>query len=285
MTVMMTAEAARAFFAEELRVSFSLTSPALVDALATVPREQFLPPGPWMYRAEGSGASKLTDSDDPRHVYHNVAVAIDAARNLYNGQPGLVAGWIQQLGVSAGERVVHIGCGTGYFTALLAHVVGPTGHVHAVDVDADLAARARAALAASPWVTVETGDGRTGLPKDADVVLVHAGATHVLDEWLDALGPRGRLLCSLTVSMPAMGASLGKGAVVLIARNGDAWSARLLSMVAIYSLVGLRDADRESALGQAFRSSPMPLFTRLRRDPHDAGPACWLHGPTSCLSA
>jgi len=82
-----------------------------------------------------------------------------------------------------------------------------------------------------------------------------------------------------------MGASLGKGAVVLIARNGDAWSARLLSMVAIYSLVGLRDADRESALGQAFRSGPMPLFTRLRRDAHDAGPACWLHGPTSCLSA
>ena len=235
-----------------------------------------------MYRAEGSGASKLTESDDPRHVYHNVAVAIDAARNLYNGQPALIAGWIQQLGISAGERVVHVGCGTGYFTALLAHVVGPAGHVHAVDVDPDLAARAQSALAASPWVTVEAGDGRTGLPKNADVVLVHAGATHVLDEWLDALGPRGRLLLSLTVAMPAMGASLGKGVVALSRATATpgARDARWCHLL----LVGLRDADREFALSHA-RSNPDAAIHTASARPHDAGPACWLHGPTICLSA
>src|ERR1700723_2454565 len=59
------------------------------------------------------------------------------------------------------ERVVHLGCGMGYYSAVLAELVGPTGEISAIEIDEPLAERARAALA--PWsqVTVINGDGAT----------------------------------------------------------------------------------------------------------------------------
>ena len=58
-----------------------------------VPRERFLPPGPWTVRSEADfgGPARQTPDDDPRHVYHNLSVAIDPARQLFNGPPSLVA--------------------------------------------------------------------------------------------------------------------------------------------------------------------------------------------------
>ena len=61
--------------------------------------------GEGLFRAEGDLAGpRSTDDADPRHVYHNVAIAIDPARNLYNGQPGLIARWLNALPVGPGER-------------------------------------------------------------------------------------------------------------------------------------------------------------------------------------
>jgi len=54
-------------------------------------------------------------------------------------------------------------------------------------------------------------------------------------------------------------------------------------MVMIYSAIGLRDDTINAQLGQAFMRSPVPAFTRLRRDRHDAGPGCWLHASAFCL--
>ena len=64
-------------------------------------------------------------------------VAIDPARQLNNGQPSGLCRWIDALDLSEGETVVHAGCGTGYYTALMAHMVGPTGHVTAIELDRD----------------------------------------------------------------------------------------------------------------------------------------------------
>lgn len=283
-------EHARQYYAEELRVTANLKSTALVEALARVPRERFLGPGPWIIRGtELDAGPRRTDDGDPKRVYHNVSIAVDAGRDLYNGQPGLIAAWIDSLGIAPGHRVLHVGCGTGYYTALIAATVGPAGRVWAVEVDADLAGRARANLAEWPWVEVQQGDGRTGLPAGMDAVLVHAGATHVLDEWLDAVRDGGRLLVPLTVSIPAMGSALSKGVVLMARRAGDEWSARLGSMVAIYSLVGLRDDAMNQALGKALMAGPASArVTRLRRDPHDPAPSCWMHATTAgvcCISA
>jgi len=275
---------ARRWLAEDLRVSCHVTSRAVVEAFATVPRERFLGPGPWTMRGFFEGGPYSPDGDDPALVYHNVSIAIDASRDLYNGQPGLVARWLEDLAIPKGARVVHVGSGTGYYSAILGQLVGPSGRVWAVDVDRSLVDRARANVADWPWIEVVHGDGRTGLPARADVVLVHAGATHVLDEWLDAMADGGRLLVPLTGAMPAMGATLGKGMMLRVTRTGPGWTARVSSMVAIYSFVGGRDDAMNAALGQAMMTGALLRATRLRRDSHAPGAECVLHGATCCLS-
>ena len=279
---------ARRFLAEEIRVSANIRSRLLVEALATVPRERFLPSGPWHIRGVGDtgGPPRRTDNADPSHVYHDVAIAIDVDRNLYNGQPSLIARWIDELAIAPGEHVLHIGCGSGYFTSLIAHVVGPAGRVDALDVDAELAVRARVSLSDQPWVHVRHSNGSNGLPANVDVVLVHAGATHVLDTWLDTLADGGRLLVPLTAEFPGMPRGIGKGVMLLVTRRQDEWSARLLPTmpVAIYSLKDLRDESIAGQFGQAMASGAALKIRRVRRDAHEPEPSCVVHGSMGCLS-
>ena len=75
--------------------------------------------------------------------YEDVLVIIDPERLLNNGQPSLLTLLIDSLDLERGDRAVHIGCGTGYYTALIAEIVGPSGHVTAIEIDPGLPARAR----------------------------------------------------------------------------------------------------------------------------------------------
>jgi protein-L-isoaspartate(D-aspartate) O-methyltransferase len=276
----------RQCFADEIAALANLRTPGLVEALATVPRERFLPAGPWLVRTEADfgGPPRVTRDADPQHVYHNLAVAIDPSRQLFNGQPSLVAMLIDALGLAPGARVVHLGCGTGYYTALIARTVGARGRVTAIDVDGGLAAQARANLASMPWVAVHQGDGTAAL-EPADALLVNAGVTHPLAGWLEALRPGGRLIMPLTTSgIPGMGANIGKGVVVLIAREADAMTARVVTFVAIYSALSIRDRTAEARVGEALKRMPFPRLTAFRRDPHERSEECWLHADTWCLA-
>ena len=287
----MTLDDHRRTYAEKIASAAGLTTAGLQDAFAAIPREAFLPPGPWLVVGEGQKPQQTPDAD-PRHVYENVSVAIDPARQLFNGAPAFVARMIDSLALRPGSRVLHIGAGLGYYSAVIAHLVGSSGSVVASEVDDALAGAARSNLAAMPWVAVESVDGQS-LPGVAslaeagsfDAILVNTGVTHPLESWLDALAPGGRLLLPLTVGLPGMGA-LGKGVVVVIARTRDGarFSAEVLSFVAIYSAIGLRDERLEASLGQALRRTSFPNLTQLRRDRHDSTPDCWLHGDTFCLS-
>ena len=135
---------ARRRFAEELRHTARVRSPAVVRAFATVPRERFAGPGPWRILDPTDLSSYRTTADaDPRHLYHDVLVAIDEARRLNNGQPGLWAALYDRLGLAAGAHVVHVGAGTGYYSAVLAEIVGWEGRVTAVEIDPSLARQAR----------------------------------------------------------------------------------------------------------------------------------------------
>ena len=60
----------------------------------------------------------------PRAVYHDVLIALDESRQINNGQPSLWAFLLDQLVVAAGEQVLHLGCGTGYYTAVTANSSG-----------------------------------------------------------------------------------------------------------------------------------------------------------------
>ena len=124
--------AARQGYAEELRFTAPIRSAAVVKAFATVPRENFLGPGPWRILSPmGPAEYWTTENADPRHVYHDALVAIDETRRLNNGQPSLWAHLYDRLGLAPGAHVVHIGAGTGYYSAILAEIVGGNGRVTA----------------------------------------------------------------------------------------------------------------------------------------------------------
>jgi protein-L-isoaspartate(D-aspartate) O-methyltransferase len=283
----------RRFFAEELEAVCKLRSTALVDAFAAVPREQFLPPGPWTVLATSdfgtSPAPTRTTADaDPARVCHNIAVAIDPGRQLFNGQPGTIAIWIDTLTLAPGVRVLHVGCGLGYYTAVMAHCVGPSGRIIAYEVDRTLAAEARRNLAATAWVDVRHGDASQPAGESFDAILVNAGVTHPLDAWLDALAPGGRMVLPLTSTIVPMGDTIGKGLVFVVSKESDAsFSARALTIVAIYSALDIRDEGLNERLGKALMAGPArwQAIARLRRDVHEPSPSCWFHATTSCLSA
>jgi protein-L-isoaspartate(D-aspartate) O-methyltransferase len=278
----------RQVYAEEIQTCFNIRTDRLVAAMAAVPRERFLPPGPWMIVGEGDyrsgGRPRSTPDDDPRHVYHNVSIALDPGRHLFNGPPGIVVAALDALDLAGGSRVLHIGCGAGYYTALVAHTVGSAGRVVACEVDPPLASQAAAHLADFPWVEVRHDHGATA-DGPFDGILVNAGVTHPLDAWLDALAPGGRLVLPLTVGMPQMG-NLSKGMIVRVAlREDGGYDAQVTCpMISIYSAVGVRDAALNATLGQAFQRSPFVRLRAFRRDPHDVTPACWYHTPAFCFS-
>ena len=274
----------RRFYAEEIQVIANIRTPGLVEALAQVPREKFLPHGPWLIRSEidYGGGSRQTPDDDPRHVYHNVVVAIDPDRQLFNGAPSLLCICIDALGLAPGARALHVGCATGYYSALMAHIVGPSGSLVSIEVDESLAATAQSNLKDLPWVDVRHGDGKEVAPDSVDAILVNAGMTHPQESWLNALRPGGRLLIPLTFTVPQMG-PIGKGVMTLVTRNGDAWDARIVTVMAIFSGVGLRDERMNDRIRDAFMKGQMPSFKRMRRDPHEPSPTCWLHGDTFCF--
>ncbi len=124
---------ARHYYAEELRAVANIQSEALVRAFAKVPREYFLGPGPWHVFTPYSESDWTTKDADPKHLYHNLLVAIDSERRLNNGYPSFLAFLIEQLELKEGDHVAHVGCGPGYYTLALAECVGPRGRVYAVD--------------------------------------------------------------------------------------------------------------------------------------------------------
>jgi protein-L-isoaspartate(D-aspartate) O-methyltransferase len=282
----MTLEECRRFYAEEIRLAGSVKSAALVEAFARVPRERFLGPGPWHFRsmdlALGDSAYLRSEDADPRHVYHNVPIALDTARDLNNGQPGTLARWIDELDVRPADRVYHLGCGVGYYTAILAEVVGPRGEVVASEVDEQLAARARKNLAGYPIVTVHQGDGAALDPGECDAMLINAGVTHPHPRWLERLRPGGRLLLPLTVPLAP---NVGKGMMVKITREPAGLAARVATFVAIYSCSSARDTQVEALLGKAMASGALFQLKSVRRDVHKPCDSCLVHSDGMCLSS
>jgi protein-L-isoaspartate(D-aspartate) O-methyltransferase len=276
-------ETLRQYYAEELRAVANLQSETLVRAFAKVPRENFLGPGPWQVFSPGSETDWTTKDADPKHLYHNLLVVIDAERHLNNGLPSFLAFLLDELELHAGDRAVHVGCGTGYYTAIMAEVVGPDGRVTAIEIDPELAARARTNLEYLAHVEVIAGDGGGDLgvgPSDA--ILVNAGATHPSSVWLDSLRLGGRLLVPLTVVTRDDGSNYGF--VLKVKRQNSGLSAGFTSRVSVFSCEGGRDEELNDRLKEAFEREDRKSVQSLRRDTHDPVDTCWFHADTFCLS-
>jgi protein-L-isoaspartate(D-aspartate) O-methyltransferase len=276
-------EEARRRYAEELRFTARLASGAVIDAFATVLRERFFGPGPWRVLSPMAlGEYWTTEDADPRQLYHDVLIAIDEERRLNNGQPSLWARMYDNLALSNGAHVVHVGAGTGYYSAILAEIVGGAGRVTAIEVDPALASRARESLAAWPQATVVAADGFTFRPdQPADAIVVNAGVTHLSLVWLDALAAEGgRLLVPLTNAE-------WWGCFLMITRlgcNPDRYRARFAGRVGVIPCVGGRDPAAEERLKAALARGDFTAIRSLRRAPEEPDETCWLAGEGWWLS-
>jgi protein-L-isoaspartate(D-aspartate) O-methyltransferase len=164
----------------------------LEGAFEAVPREVFVPPGPWHIET-GPGGYIETPRADPRFLYQDVLVAIDKDRGINNGQPSGHAQFLGRLEPRPGETVVHVGAGTGYYSAILSMLVAPGGRVEAFEFYEDLAARARRNLHALENVSVTVGDATALALPEADVIYVNAAVISPPLHWLMALRPGGRM--------------------------------------------------------------------------------------------
>ena len=240
----LTPEAARYWFAEDLRVSAPVVNNStVVKAFATVPREQFLGPGPWRIHPRLLDAPPyLSTTDHPQEIYHDVLVSIDEQRDLNNGQPSLWAFVFDRLHIQKGQTVLQIGAGVGYFTAILAHLVGVEGKVIAYEIDWQLSEKARKNLHEYKQVEFSCGDAVNcdTFPK-LDRIVAFAGATHPPKRWLQSLADGGRMMLPLT-------ASDRRGFMMLLERDGDKNRISSLGPCGFYHCESARKASEGTAL-------------------------------------
>lgn len=169
-----------------LAAAGNVTDPAVRRAFLAVPRERFLPEV-----AEASGLEA---------VYADKAIVTrtgpGGAPTSSSSQPAIMALMLERLELRRGHNVLEIGAGTGYNAALLSTLVGSSGRVTSVELEADLADKARAALTdGGHAVDVVVGDGREGWPAAApyDRIVATASTADVARAWLDQLAPDGLL--------------------------------------------------------------------------------------------
>ena len=267
-------ESHRKFFADLMSASVGGQNKRLAAALASTPRERFLGPGPWKIFAGGQYIT--TPTDDPAFLYQDVVVALQEKDRINNGQPLLHTACLATLDPQSGETAIHIGAGSGYYTALMAQLTGPSGKVYAYEIDPALAERAAANLADRPHVTVYARSGAEGPFPECNAIYVSAGATSPLDIWLNALLPGGRLLFPLTPDGP--GGTPGAGGMLLTTRTAaDQYSARFVMPVMFIPLLGARDEETAKKLAEAFTRGDMKNVRSLRRNtPPDN--TCWCAG-------
>jgi protein-L-isoaspartate(D-aspartate) O-methyltransferase len=280
----------RRAFAKQILAAVRVSNPRLEEAFAAVRRENYLGPGPWQIFRWGA-AYMATPSDDPVYLYTNDLVAIDAEKQLNNGQPSLHVHLINQALPAPGEHVVHIGTGSGYYTAIMAHMVGKGGRMTGIEFEPQIAARAAANLTA-PNVEIIEGDGNVVPFDPADVIYVNAGATRPANRWLDRLKDGGRMILPLTTNMAFGDAALKQtpqeiarqGAVLRIERRGEEFHAKWISAVAIFPCAGARDEAEERVLAGALANGRLKDVTRLYRHIDLPPEQIWLTGADWCLA-
>ncbi|SEC92765.1 protein-L-isoaspartate(D-aspartate) O-methyltransferase [Rhizobiales bacterium GAS191] len=277
----------RAAYAKQILAAAGVDNARLGAAFSTMRREDFLGPGPWPI-LRWLRDYVLTPDSDPVYLYTDDLIGILPERRINNGQPSLHAHLIHRASPAVGERVVHIGTGTGYYTAILAHLAGPSGRITGIEYDYELAARAKANLAPHPNVEIVAGDGASVSFGEADVIYVNAGCTRPAESWLDHLADGGRLILPLTSDQGFRAASpermASAGAVFRIERRGHDYFATWISPVAIFPFAGSRDEVSEHALAEAFAKGGWQQITRLYRDQDIPEERCWLRGSGWCLA-
>ncbi len=155
--------------------ALGVTDERVLDAMRQVPRVAFVPPA----------ARLVANRDAPIPIGHGQTTS----------QPTLLAYIVASLELAATDRVLEVGTGLGYQTALLAHVAGV---VYSMDRFGDLVATAQGNLAAQQIrnVVLTVGDGTEGWPEHApfDAIVVSAAFPRVPPPLAEQLAEGGRLI-------------------------------------------------------------------------------------------
>ena len=171
-------EAARASMVARQLERRGITSARVLDAMRRVPRERFVPPAL------------------QHEAYVDRALTIDCGQTI--SQPYIVALMTQALELTGAEKVLEVGTGSGYQTAILAELAAC---VVTIERHPDLAAKAERTLAELGYrnVTAVIGDGTQGWPPLApyDAVLVAAAAAHCPPPLLEQLRDGGAVVIPL----------------------------------------------------------------------------------------
>jgi protein-L-isoaspartate(D-aspartate) O-methyltransferase len=191
----------------ELERRGALRSTSVREAFLRVPRELFVP--------------EFADREGLEAVYRNELIVTKSDANGFplssSSEPQVMAAMLEQLQLRQGMRVLEIGTGTGYNAALVKTVVGPRGRLVSVELDPELARKARAALRAGGYpVRVTCADGHLGYAAAApyDRIVLTAGSGTITRAWRDQLVDGGLL------ELPLRMTAVGPQAIATFVRTG-----------------------------------------------------------------
>lgn len=253
-------------FVDQLRILAALENSAatdrVLDAFRAVPREAFAGPGPWKLLSPHEGFSfpvVRTPDANPKWLYNSVLIVLDEDKGINIGDPGFWARKFVRANVQPGTRVLQVGTGVGYYTAILSRLVGPEGRVVAYDVEGHLVKRAQANLADWTNTEVRHGNAATDLRGDEefDLIVAFAGVTHVPELWVSCLSPSAQLLVPLT-------GNDWWGAMILADRKYDGFKAVTLGRVGVYPCAGARDDELAGGISQLLAEPSRLVDFRLR---------------------
>lgn len=199
----LTPHTARQDLVEGLTAKGVITRPDVAAAFLAVPRHLFAPAGTSL-RAAYADDVVITKK------------AADGSATSSVSAPWLQATMLETARLGQGSRVLEIGSG-GFNAALIAEIVGPTGAVTSIDIDADVVANARAALvqAGYPQVHVAQADAEYGYPVAGpyDAIIVTVEAQDIPPAWTEQLAPGGLLVVPLRMR--------GNTRCLTLERHGD----------------------------------------------------------------